>query len=87
MWITLFTRKEAIPMDNAHMYTRMLAEDVNVAELSIDYMKNHKCHHRESKPLFNKKEALAESVLSDMKAREAGLGLIRLKKIHVPNVA
>ena len=74
-------------MNNTYLYTRMLAEDVHTAELQMVYNKNHKRQHRSIKPLFNKKEALAERVFEEMKAREAGIGLLGLKKNRIPAAA
>ena len=36
---------------------------------------------------LNKKEALAERIYEEMEARKAGLGLLGLKKNHVPEAA
>ena len=74
-------------MNNTYLYTRMLAEDVQTAELQMVYSKNHKRQHRITKPLFNKKEALAEKIYQEMEARKAGLGLHGQKKTRVPQMA
>ena len=73
-------------MNNTFLYTRMLAEDVQTAELQMVYNKNHK-RQRTIKPLLNKEEALAERIYEEMEARKAGLGLLGLKKNHVPEAA
>lgn len=55
-------------MNNTYLYTRMMAEDVQTAELQIEYNKSKK-FVRPMKPIINKKERLAEAVLAKMQAR------------------
>lgn len=56
-------------MNNTYLYTRMLAEDVQAAELQMEYNKTKK-RVRLVKPLINKKEVLAEAVYEKMLASE-----------------
>ena len=62
--------KEVCKMTNTYFYTRMLAEDVQAAELQIEYNKHQKTVHKQ-KPIINQKEVLAEAVYQKMMARKA----------------
>lgn len=54
-------------MNNTYLYTRMMAEDVQAAELKIEYNKSKRKQARPVKPIINRKEVLAEAVYNRMK--------------------
>ena len=59
-------------MFNTYLYTRMLAEDVQAAELKITYNKTRRKQARPAKTIINKKEVLAETIYNRMMAEKAG---------------
>ncbi len=58
-------------MNNTYLYTRMLAEDVQAAELKIEYNKSKRKQARPVRPIINQKEVFAEAVYERMFADKA----------------